>query len=181
MLAVMFSNIFIASLIVRFFQSKDNALRVLAAIFTVLLTMTGWVDFLTLYNMNKNKYAISMNDPVSDWVMNNSNPKDVFLTDWASLHAVQFAGRPIYFGWPYYAWSAGYDTYTREQKMHSIYSATNAETLWELVHAEGIRFIVIDDAVRTSQEYKVNEALIAQTLKLAFKDPKDNTIIYRVD
>ena len=181
MLAVMFSNIFIASLIVRFFQSKDNALRVLAAIFTVLFTMTGWVDLLTLYNMNKNNYAISMNDPVSDWVMKNSNPKDVFLTDWASLHAVQFAGRPIYFGWPYYAWSAGYDTYTREQKMHSIYSATNAEILWELVHAEGIRFIVIDDAVRTSQEYKVNEALIAQTLKLAFKDPKDNTIIYRVD
>jgi hypothetical protein len=65
--------------------------------------------------------------------------------------------------------------------MHSIYSATNTEILWELVHAEGIRFIVIDDAVRTSQEYKVNEALIAQTLKLAFKDPKDNTIIYRVD
>ena len=181
MLAVMFSNIFIASLMVRFFQSQDNALRALAAIFMVLLTMTGWVDLLTLYNMNKNNYAVSLNDPVSDWVMNNSNPKDVFLTDWASLHAVQFAGRPIYYGWPYYAWSAGYDTYTREKNMHGIYGATNAETLLNLVHAEGIRFIVIDDAVRTSQEYRVNESLIAQTLKLAFKDAKDNTIIYRVD
>ena len=181
MLAVMLSNIFIATLIVRFFQSIDNALRVMWGIFTLLLTVTGWVDLLTLYNMNKSNYPVSMNDPVSHWVINNSNPKDVFLTDWATLHAVQLAGRPIYYGWPYYAWSAGYDTNTREQIVHSIYSATNSDVLLNLVHAEGIRFIVIDDAVRTSQEYRVNESLIDSALKMAYKNAKDNTVIYQVD
>jgi hypothetical protein len=178
MLAVMLSNIFIAALLVRFFQSKDNALRVMAAIFTVLLTITGWVDLLTLYNMNKNSFTISMNDPVTTWVINNSKPKDVFLTDWATLHAVQFAGRPIYFGWPYYAWSAGYDTDTRFEIMKHIYNPGSSEELYELLHNEGIRYVVIDDAVRTTKEYQVNETLIAQTLPLVFSDEKDHTSIY---
>jgi hypothetical protein len=180
MISVMLSNIFIAALIVRFFQSKDNALRVMAVLFTVLLTITGWVDLLTLYNMNKDNVTIAMNDPVTTWVSKNSNPKDVFLTDWAVLHPVQFAGRPIYFGWPYYAWSAGYDTDTREQIMKRIYGATNAQEL-SLAHDEGIRFIVIDDAVRNSQEYRVNEPLISQTFHLVFSDEKDHTFIFSVD
>jgi hypothetical protein len=181
MIGVMLSNIFIAALIVRFFQSKDNALRVMAVTFTVLLTITGWVDLLTLYNMNKNNHTIAMNDPVTTWVSKNSKPKDVFLTDWAVLHPVQFAGRPIYFGWPYYAWSAGYDTDTRGQIRNRIYSTTSAQDLSSIVHAEGIRFIVIDDAVRNSPDYRVNEPLISKTFNLVFSDEKDHTLIFRVN
>ncbi|NOT85452.1 MAG: hypothetical protein HOP02_11885 [Methylococcaceae bacterium] len=181
MLAVILSNIFIAALIVRFFQSDDNALRIMAVLFTVLLTVTGWVDLLTLYNMNKNNVTIAMNDPVTTWVSKNSNPKEVFLTDWAVLHPVQFAGRPIYFGWPYYAWSAGYDTDSRAQIMKRIYSTASAAELSSVVHKEGIGFIVIDDAVRNSPEYRVNEPLITQTFKLVFSDEKDHTRIFRVD
>jgi hypothetical protein len=181
MLAVMFSNIFIAALIVRLFQSKDNALRVMAALFIVLLTITGWVDLLTLYNMNKNNITIAMNDPITTWVIKNTKPKDVFLTDWAVLHPVQFAGRPIYYGWPYYAWSAGYDTDKRGQIVNRLYGTSNRNELSSLAHAEGIRFIVIDDAVRDSKEYQVNEPLIKKTLPLVFSNEKDHTLIFRVD
>jgi hypothetical protein len=181
MISVMLSNIFIAALIVRFFQSKDNALRVMAVVFTVLLTITGWVDLLTLYNMNINNVSILMNDPITIWVSKNSKPKDVFLTDLAVLHPVQFAGRPIYFGWPYYAWSAGYDSDKRGKIMKSVYSAANGQEMSNIVHGAGINFIVIDDLVRNSQEYRVNEALIAQTFNLVFSDEKDHTFIFRVD
>jgi hypothetical protein len=181
MISVMLSNIFISALIVRFFQSKDNALRVLAITFIMLLTITGLVDLLTLYNMNILSVNVAMNDPITVWVSKNSKPKDVFLTDWAVLHPVQFAGRPIYFGWPYYAWSAGYDTDTRGQIMKSIYSAAKGQELSNIVHGVGINFIVIDDLVRNSQEYRVNEALIAQTFNLVFSDEKDHTFIFRVD
>jgi hypothetical protein len=181
MISAMLSNIFIAAFIVRLFQTRDNALRVMAGIFTALLTVTGWVDLLTFYNMNIRKDIIAMNDPITAWASKNTNPKAIFLTDPAVIHPVQFAGRPIYYGWPYYAWSAGYDTDRRKQIMIQLYSTSSAEELSRIAHQEGIDYIVIDNAVRNSQEYRVNEALIAQTLPLVFKDKKDQTLIFRVD
>ncbi|MEQ1558889.1 MAG: hypothetical protein ABL933_08125 [Methyloglobulus sp.] len=181
MLSVMLSNIFIAAFLVRLWESKDNALTVTAILLSVLLSVTGWVDLLTLYNMNKNDVTIAMDDPVTLWASKNSNPRDIFLTDWEVLHPVQFAGRPIYFGWPYYAWSAGYDTDTRGEKMKSIYQANSAQEVLDMSHAEGIRFIVIDDAVRNSKEYGVNEPLIIQTLPLVFSHEKNHTLIFKVD
>jgi hypothetical protein len=131
--------------------------------------------------MNKIKNSMSMSDPVTAWVTENSKPKEVFLTDWATLHAVQFAGRPIYFGWPYYAWSAGYDTDLRYKIWNEIYSSNNGKELTRLVHEAGINFILIDDAVRESTEFKVNEMLISQTFRLVFSSEKDHTLIFKVD
>lgn len=181
MIGAMLSNIFIAAFLVRLFQARDNALRVMAGIFTVLLSVTGWVDLLTFYNMNIRKDVIALNDPVTAWISKNTNPKAIFLTDPAVLHPVQFAGRPIYYGWPYYAWSAGYDTDRRKQIMIDLYSSANAEELSHIAHQEGIDYIVIDNAVRNSQEYRVNEGLIAQSLHLVFKNEKDQTFIFSVD
>ena len=181
MLGIMLSNIFIAAFIVRIFKSKDNALRILAACFSVMLTITGWVDLLTLFNMNKNNVTFNLNDPLTKWVKDNTKPKDVFLTDWSTLNAIQLGGRPIYFGWPYYAWSAGYDTDKRTEIWKRIYSTSDSNELLKTVHDAGINFILIDDAVRDSQEFKVNEKLINQTFTTVFSDEKNHSLIFKVD
>jgi hypothetical protein len=181
MISVMLSNIMIAGLLARFMYSRDNALKALAVIFSMILTVTGWVDLKTLYNMNKNSVKISLNDPITTWVRGNTNPQDVFLTDRAVLHSVQMAGRLIYFGWTYYAWSAGYDTNSRLKVVKTICGAENADDLLEAIHETQINFILIDSRVRQSKDCHINEDLISQNFVEVFRDDKDNTRIFDVN
>jgi len=181
MVSVMLANILIAALIVYLWKTGAGAQRALAVIFTGLMTVTGLVDLLTLYNMNKGNVLIQMDDPVASWIKTNTAPKDVFLTDWSVLHAAQFAGRPIYYGWPYYAWSAGYDTETRSRWWKRMYSTTSPDELRMIARGEQIKYIVIDNNNRGNKEYVLNEALIAQTFPLVFSHQKDGTMIYRVE
>jgi hypothetical protein len=181
MISVMLSNIMIAGLLARFLYNRDNALKALAVVFSLILTVTGWVDLKTLYNMNKKHVKISLNDPITTWVLGNTNPQDVFLTDRAVLHPVQMAGRPIYYGWSYYAWSAGYDTNTRLKAVKAICVAENADDLLKVTHETQINYILIDNRVRNSKDCHLDEDLISQTYVEVFHDNKDNTRIFEVD
>ena len=50
-------------------------------------------------------------------------------------------GAMLYYGWPYYAWSAGYDTYTREKEVKKMYQASTVEELKELIEEHNIRYL----------------------------------------
>ena len=50
----------------------------------------------------------------------------------------------MYMGWPYYAWSAGYDTYDRAAKAKEIYSSTDAEAIKNLVKQEKITYVLYE-------------------------------------
>ncbi len=181
MISVMLSNILIASLLSRFLFNRDNALKALAVVFSLILTVTGWVDLKTLYNMNQNSVTMSLNDPITIWVRDNTNPQDVFLTDRVVLHPVQMAGRLIYFGWTYYAWSAGYDINSRFKLVKAIYGAQNADDLLKVIQRTQINYILIDNRVRETREYQLNEDLISQTFLEVFHDDKDDTRIFEVN
>ena len=58
--------------------------------------------------------SVDTSSPVTKWIVENTDPSDVFLTPMWSMNRFILAGRPMYYGWPYYAWSAGHDTYTRD-------------------------------------------------------------------
>ena len=107
---------------------------------------------------------------ICQWVMANADSHDIFLTDWYSLNDYVLGGAMLYFGWPYYAWSAGYDTYGREATVYAMYEASSPAELDELVTKYGIRFIVVDSAVRNREEFIVNEQNIINTYGLVFND-----------
>ena len=52
-----------------------------------------------------------MNSALTDWLAENLTSEDLILTPEYSINEVTMAGVMMYMGWPYYAWSAGYDTY----------------------------------------------------------------------
>jgi hypothetical protein len=180
MVAVMFLNIPVAWLIHSWWVRGARELRLLAGVMFSLLILTGLVDLLTLYNINRNRVSVDLQHPVTQWVKKNSQPGDIFLTDWSVLHPVQMAGRKIYYGWPYYAWSAGYDTRAREPLRNRIYSTTSGEEMKHIAREQGVRYIVVDNAVRDSREYHVNEPLLKETFPLVFSSERDNTQIYKV-
>ena len=52
-----------------------------------------------------------MNSALTEWLAENLTRNDLILTPEYSINEVTMSGVMMYMGWPYYAWSAGYDTY----------------------------------------------------------------------
>jgi len=87
---------------------------ILALALLVPLTATGISEWCTYVNTNRDPIQVNTESPLTKWVEENTDPSDVFLTPMWSMNRFILAGRPMYYGWPYYAWSSGHDTYTRD-------------------------------------------------------------------
>jgi len=182
LISVMLLNISVAYLIYRLFMIKHIVTYILAALSVLVMTATGYVDIITLYNMNtKSKsIVIGSNDSTTDWISKNTGKKDIFLTAPQVLNSVLLSGRSIYYGWPYYAWSAGYETEPREYIAKQIYSTTDKAALEKLVKDNNIRYIVIEPENRSSDYIPIlNEEFIKYSYQLVYRNDKKDINIYR--
>lgn len=151
---------------------------VIVALF--LMMVTGVVDSFTFYNINKERFNLVKENPITEWVMANTQPKSIFLTDLVTINQVLYAGRLTYLGYPYYGWSAGYDTKGREEDNQKIYGAGSQADLLKAMEGRKIDYILVNRPVRSATNYIVNEDLIAETYPLVFESDVDETKIYRV-
>ncbi len=74
-----------------------------------------------------------MDSELTAWLKDNLTEDDLILTGEDSMSETTLAGVMLYGGWPYYAWSAGYDTNTRAANAVEIYTSTNKEIVQGLV------------------------------------------------
>ncbi len=172
MMGVMLVGIFVADKITDWFKKKDIFIKISCIILCVLLTSTGVYDFITYLNRNSSYDAIKLNtkDELTTWIIENSDSKDIFLTSNYSLNQVVLGGAMLYYGWPYYAWSAGYDTDNRKEQVKYMYESNSSEQLTELIEANDIDFIIVDVDNRTSEDYLLNEENIKNTYTLVYED-----------
>ena len=192
MVAVMFLNIFAATFIyylftitkhVKFKNIAVNVLgKVLAVMLVLTLTLTGVVDYFTIINKNKNTVSMSEEDAVYLWVKENSDPRAIFLTDTSVLGPFLFAGRNIASGHGYYAMSAGYDAWSRDELITQTYLSATPDELRANITALGVDYIVVSDAVRNMMSERgfpdFSDAVIKETYPevFAFED----LVIYQV-
>lgn len=76
----------------------------------------------------------------------------------------------LFDGWSYFAWSAGYDTWSRDEQVAAMYSAASSEELIGLVEENQIRFIVVDAECRNSESYTVREDVISATFGVGYTE-----------
>jgi len=165
MLVSMFAAVFLAELL----KSGDWLKRVVAIVLLVVLTATGIYDLSTVVKRNENYLIFSYDDPVTNWIAENATCEDIFLTPYYSLNNVVMGGAMLYYGWPYYAWSAGYDTYSREREVRNMYEASSVGELNYLMEKNNIRYIIVDHDCRTSSEYEVREDVIEAAYETVFE------------
>lgn len=116
--------------------------KIFAVLLAVLLSATGIYDLITIYNADKEQVAINTNSVLTDWLKTNVTEDDLVLTGQETMSEVTLSGIMLYNGWPYYAWSAGYDTDTRSAKAIEIYTSQDPDKIKKLVKEEGIDYIV---------------------------------------
>ena len=158
---------------------------ILAVALMVPLTATGISEWATYVNINRSPLTVDTNSPVTRWILENTDPSEAFLTPMWSMNRFLLTGRPMYYGWPYYAWSAGHDTYTRD----TIY-------LWLITGCGGdideftryckerhIRYLIADpdfDQTDYGNGITFNRRFFEENLTQVAYFAEENTTIYKI-
>ena len=123
--------------------------RVVCGILCICLTLTGIYDYVIILRDNDSghRVTVNMNSDLTDWLSENLHKEDLLLTPEYTMNEVTMAGVMLYCGWPYYAWSAGYDTYYRAEQAVTIYTTDDQNVLKETVKQEKITYILFEDGM----------------------------------
>lgn len=181
-ISVFLLNIFAAYFIYRVLSTKTIQSSIIAVILIASMTITGVVDNIAVFNSNRKNISlpIKMNHPISQWVQSKTGPNEVFLTDQYIIHPILFGGRKIFLGSPAFSWSAGYDTFGRNDIVRQIYGGMDPSKVKRLVEENNIAYIVIEDGNRGSKQYELNEELIDSLYgPVEYENPQYNIKIYK--
>ena len=154
--------------------------KILAVVLAVCLTVTGVYDFVVILKGNGygHRIAINMNSELTAWLAENLDKNDLLLTPEYSINEVTMSGVMLYCGWPYYAWSAGYDTYYRAAQAVTIYTTSDSELLKNLVKQEKITYILYEeDSQFEGQDCR--EDVIVENYELVYENPGGSIRIYK--
>lgn len=174
MMSLMLLAIPAAHFLVWLWELAGSWPKIVCGVLLVVLTATGLYDLRTVVRKNdiqKGRYLVMReDDPITEWVTENATSQDIFLSPYYSLNNFVMGGAMLYYGWPYYAWSAGYDTAARQEHVRQMYEASSSVELMELVIEYNIRYIVVDNDARNSEEYDIKEPVIRLTYECVYDD-----------
>lgn len=170
MISCIMLGIFASTVVLRSFDRKEWLAGIIGGLLLFLLTATGFYDFITVLHKNtaEGSVVLELNHDLTSWVKENSRSQDIFLTSNYSINQLVLGGAMLYEGWPYFPWSAGYDTDYRTAQVRRMYEARTPQKLTELAGENNIRYIVVDHDNRISNDYIVNEENISKTFECVF-------------
>jgi len=167
-----------SAFILYFLWKKKNFLKPLVLMLVFILILSGIIDLFPIYNDN----FIPLNDysknTDANWILKNTPPKSVFLNTQFLYDNASIVGRRIFLGWPYFAWSQGYDTNNRYITFTQILGAEKKQTLCPLLIENNIDYIEISGNNLSDPNLpKVSD--LFTNLKPIYKNSKTNYSIYK--
>ncbi|MGE5302431.1 MAG: NHL repeat-containing protein [Alphaproteobacteria bacterium] len=184
---VIIANLFVAFALWRLwhFSLVGTTLpgKFVAIVTTLLIIPGGIIDFFPIHNTGWSEVTYK-NDPLIDWLKKNTTPREILLTDRFVNHPILMAGRRVFYGWPYYAWSAGYDASKRDKVYMDLFENKDPWKVYRLLKENGIKYVAFDGAVRHAQFIKrPNEQLYATYFPKIFEDKQNkynSLTIYKI-
>ncbi|MEQ1606648.1 MAG: NHL repeat-containing protein [Pyrinomonadaceae bacterium] len=159
------------------------AARVLAIVLTFLIVIGGVIDIFPVKNSFWVEYKFQ-GDPLVEWVRANTDPRAIFLSHRYVNHGILVAGRRLFYGHPYYAWGAGYNTGQRDGVYRKMLESKDINEVFTLLKANNINYVAIDNLVRNGDFIKGNnEKLYQAYFPVVFTDTEnkyDSIKIYSV-
>ena len=154
--------------------------KILAAVLAICLSATGIYDFAVIVRGNGpgRRVAVNMDSDLTKWLADNLDKDDLLLTQEYSMNEVTMSGVMLYCGWPYYAWSAGYDTNYRAAQAVTIYTTMDSEELKKVVKQERITYILFEEGSEFEQQQCVEDT-IAATYEKVYETEDGRIRIYK--
>ena len=154
--------------------------KILAAVLAICLSATGIYDFAVIVRGNGpgRRVVVNMDSDLTKWLADNLDKDDLLLTPEYSMNEVTMSGVMLYCGWPYYAWSAGYDTNYRAAQAVTIYTTMDSEELKKVVKQERITYILFEEGSEFEQQQCVEDT-IAATYEKVYETEDGRIRIYK--
>lgn len=158
---------------------KKWAGRAAAAVLCICLSATGIYDYVIILrdNDSAHRMTVNMESSLTDWLSANLKKNDLLLTPEYTMNEVTMSGAMLYCGWPYYAWSAGYDTGYRAGQAVLIYTTDDPELLKATVKQEKITYILFEEDMEFEQQ-ECREDIIRETYPLVYTSEDGRIRIY---
>lgn len=116
----------------------------LISVFLILLTLSGVIDFFVVKNDTIGSLKDIQADTRASWIAQNTPADAIFLNSNYLYHPASVAGRAIYLGWPYFAWSAGYPE-NRMPIMDAMYETRDPAVRCDLLKKRNISYITVEN------------------------------------
>lgn len=152
--------------------------KLYCVILFIFLTLSGVIDFMPIKNDfkipltdipdNKDALFIKEHIPSKDVILNSN-----FLYDPSSI-----AGRKIYYGYSYFAWSYGYNTNNREKTFFRIFRTKTKNSACLLFKENNISYIELNN--NPSPPISFDSDFWQKNFKKIYTNPINGTTIYDV-
>jgi DNA-binding beta-propeller fold protein YncE len=144
--------------------------RALAIILLLLIIPGGLIDLFPIHNGYWTEVTYK-NSRLIEWLTKETDPRAIFLTDRFVNHPILMAGRRVFYGWPYYAWSAGYRTAERDLLYRQMWEERNPQALLKLLHDNNVAYVALDEGVRQGEFGRnLNEPVYRKYLPAVFQE-----------
>lgn len=147
------------------------------SLFLILLTLSGVIDFFVVKNDVIGSTRDIQSNEIAQWIAQNTPRDAVFLNTQFMYDPASMAGRAIFLGWPYFAWSAGYDTIERSNIMEKIHTNPDPVLFCPLLKKFQISHVFIRDTADDPNLPKIDVDYFSSHFTPIFKtNTKDNML-----
>lgn len=137
-------NLFTAYFLVKTW-GKNILGKVISLLVFPLLIFSGILDIFPIANDSYITIEDIPNSKIATYIYANTPKTAVFLNSSFLYNPASIAGRKIMMGWPYFSWSAGYDTDSRGKLMNQIYTSYSRKEICGLLRKNHIDYFTIQD------------------------------------
>lgn len=109
-----------------------------------LLTLSGVIDFFVIKNDTIGSLKDIPASPAALWIADHTTPDAIFFNSSYLYHPASVAGRAIFLGWPYFAWSAGY-VGNRFDELKKIYESKDPDVMCPFFRRYHISYFTVED------------------------------------
>lgn len=157
---------------------KSIFLKPLAILLTFFVIFSGIIDFFPIYNDGKVAILDYKKNPDISWIMENTPQNSVFLNTSYFIPIESLAGRKVFIGWPYFAWSQGYDTNKRDYLLRNLLLQTEHGKICKILLSQNLSYIRISEPTDTA--FPVIHPEFLSTFMPVYENIKTQVKIYDV-
>jgi len=153
--------------------------KILGLVLIFFLVFSGLIDFFPIINDTYIKLPDYRENPTASFIFNHTPKDSVFLNATYLYDPASLAGRKIFLGWPYFSWSAGYDTDSRFSEMKELLSSNNKFLLCGLLRQRGISYVEIQNPT-SIENITINYSFFENNFIKIFEDNRSKISIFNV-
>lgn len=173
------ANMFASLILVKMWK-RNTLFKATVVFYLLLMTLSGIIDIFPIFNDKYINLPDISKSKTSNYILKNTPKNSVFLNASFLYDPASLAGRKIYLGWPYFSWSAGYDTSYRHNLMKEVLFGNDRELICDKLEKEGVDYLEIKNPTDL-EDVKINYDFFDLNFKQVFYDEETRIKIFDVN